>query len=97
MSDDTHTPEQQRALTEIGQKVVDLLDNEVDAKGLGDLRFVLDILVSVTGYYIAGIGDQPIRSDVFDKFGDELRRSIDVQVEAGGGAAIDILDMTKPN
>jgi hypothetical protein len=41
-------------MAEIGPMVVDLIGDEIDAKGLGDLQFGIDIPVSVRAHYLAG-------------------------------------------
>ena len=90
-------PEQRQAMFEIGQKVVDLLGNEINAKGLGDLQFVIDILVSVSSYYLSGIGDEKIREELCDQFGAALRENIDAHIKAGRTASIQVFDATKSN
>jgi hypothetical protein len=92
------TFEQRKAMHEIGQKVVDMLGDELDAKGLDDLHWLISILVSVSAHYIAGISDENIRNEVYSQFCDGLRDSIAAHVEAGKGAPIHVFDTTKkPN
>lgn len=64
---------------------------------IGDLQFVVDILVSVTAHYLAGIGDENIRNTVYEQFGEGLRNGIAANLEAGRGAPIHVFDTTKPN
>jgi hypothetical protein len=82
-------------MAEIGQKIVDLHGDELDAKGLGDLQVVTHILVSVTAHYLAGIGDENIRNAVYEQFGEGLRKGIAAHVEAGRGAPVHVVDMAK--
>ena len=84
-------------MAELGQAIVDTLADQVHDKGIGDLHYVLNILASVSSYYLAGIGDEKIRDDVTIDFVNMVRAGVAAHVEAGKAAAVDVFDATKHN
>jgi hypothetical protein len=74
---------EQKEMQAVGQLIVDMVGVEAEKRGIEDLNYVLNVLVSVAAHYISGIGDEDIRLQVYRYFGEQLRLHIERNVDTG--------------